>query len=93
MHPMYPTLAEMVTIVTTADRHAARTPADPAELERYTHRVLGRGQRSGPRLIQALPELNLREVLSLLELRQRLKRERLGPRRAPEVGPELAASR
>ena len=74
MHPMYPTLVEMVTVVTSVEKHAARTPVDPAELERYTHRVLGQNQRSRPVLVEALPDLNLREIFALLELRRRLRR-------------------
>ena len=93
MHPMYPTLAEMVTVVTTADRHTARTPVDPAEMDRYTHRILGQTQRSRPALIEALPELSLREIFALLELRRRLKRERIASRQDEDVEHELAMVR
>jgi hypothetical protein len=72
MHPMYPTLMEMVARVTIEAKRAAHVPVDPDELERYTHRVLADFQRSRPRITDYLPELALKQVLLLLDRRPRL---------------------
>lgn len=72
MHPMYPTLMEMVARVTIEAKRATHVPVDPEELERYAHRVLGDLQRSGPRITDYLPELALKHVLELLGRRPRL---------------------
>lgn len=72
MHPMYPTLMEMVTKVTIEAKRAAHVPVDAEELERYTHRVLSDLQRSGPRITDYLPELALKQVLLFLDRRPHL---------------------
>lgn len=72
MHPMYPTLSAMVAAVTIEAERASRLPVDPGEVERYAHRVLGDLQRGRPRITDYLPELALKQVLSLLAPRPRL---------------------
>jgi hypothetical protein len=63
---------EMVARVTIEAKHAVHVPVDPAELERYAHHVLADFQRSGPRITDYLPELALKQVLTLLHRRPRL---------------------
>jgi hypothetical protein len=67
MHPMSPTLTEMVVAVTIEAKRAAQVPVDPGELERYARRVLRSYQAEGPRITAYLPELALKSVLALLK--------------------------
>jgi hypothetical protein len=66
MHPMSPTLAEMVVAVTIEAKRAAQVPVDPAELERYAHHVMRRFQAERPKVTAYLPKLALKLVLALL---------------------------
>lgn len=66
MHPMSPTLKEMVVAVTIEARRATHVPVDPGEVERYARRVLRSYQAERPRITAYLPELALRPVLALL---------------------------
>jgi hypothetical protein len=69
MHPMSPTLTEMVVAVTIEARRAALIPVDPGELERYARRALRRYQAERQRITAYLPALALKPVLALLEQR------------------------
>lgn len=66
MHPMYPTLMEMVTKVTIEAKRVVHMPVDPGELERYIHRVLADLRRPEPRITAYLPGLARKHVLTLL---------------------------
>jgi hypothetical protein len=69
MHPMSPTLTEMVVAVTIEAKRAAQVPVDPGELERYARRVLRSDQAERPRITAYLPELALKAILALLHER------------------------
>jgi hypothetical protein len=69
MHPMSPTLKEMVVAATTEAKRAALLPVDPGELERYARRVLRSYQAERPRITAYQPALALKPVLALLQQR------------------------
>lgn len=90
MYPTYPTLTEMVALVTTEAHRAAGPPVDAAEFDRYAHRVLVARGLPRPGFTGALAHAALDSLPALLRA---LRRQGLTPFRVPRLWPLTAVRR